>query len=167
MWDKILQSGRRITAIASSDSHRPDTPIGKPATHLAAKVLSQAALLDAIREGHAFLTDGTSGLVVSFEAEATTGKRRTRWSIGDEIRLNAPGRLRFFISTEGTGAGAIVSLISNGQTTRSFPAKTNGQPQVIEIDCRHDSYFRLEVRDGAKAMLALTNPIYVRLNSGK
>lgn len=167
MWDKILQSGRRITAIASSDSHRPDTPIGKPATHVAAKVLSQAALLNAIRDGHAFLTDGTAGLVVSFEAEVTTGKRRARWIVGDEIRLNAPGTLRFFIGTEGTGPGTTVSLISNGQTIRSFPARTNGEPQVIEIDCRHDSYFRLEVRDGTKAMLALTNPIYVRVNPGK
>jgi len=162
MWEKILQSGRRITAVASSDSHRPDTPIGEPATHVAAKVLSQAALLKAIREGHAFLTDGASRFV-GFEAEVTTGKHRSRWSIGDEIRLNAPGTLRFFISTEGTRPDATVSLISNGQTIRSFPAKTNGEPQVVEIDCRHDSYFRLEVRDGKKAMLALTNPIYVKI----
>src|SRR6266536_4120450 len=77
MWDKILQSGRRITAIASSDSHRPDTPIGKPATHVAAKVLSQAALLKAIRQGHAYLTDGVARFVVSFEAELVTGKRRS------------------------------------------------------------------------------------------
>ena len=41
MWDKILQSGRRITAIASSDSHRPDAPVGKPRTHVAANNLSQ------------------------------------------------------------------------------------------------------------------------------
>jgi hypothetical protein len=161
MWDKILQSGRRITAIASSDSHRPDTPIGKPATHVAATVLSQAALLRAIREGHAFLTDGAQR-VVSFEAEVKTGKRRAHWSIGDEIHLDAPARLRFLIRTEGTGPDATVSLISNGQTIRSFPAKTNGEPQVIEMDCQHDSYFRLEVRDGKKAMLALTNPIYVK-----
>ncbi len=162
MWDKILQSGRRITAIASSDSHRPDTPIGKPATHVAAKVLSQAALLKAIRQGHAYLTDGVARFVVSFEAEVVTGKRRSRWIIGDEIRLNSPNTIRFLISTEGSRPDATVSLISNGQMIRSFPAKTS-QPQVIEIECRHNSYFRLEVRDGTKAMLALTNPIYVKI----
>jgi len=162
MWDKILQSGRRITAIASSDSHRADTPIGKPATHVAAKVLSQAALLKAIRQGHAYLTDGVARFVVSFEAEVVTGKRRSRWIVGDEIRLNSPSTIRFLISTEGTRPAATVSLISNGQMIRSFSAKT-GQPQVIEIECRHDSYFRLEVRDGTKAMLALTNPIYVKI----
>jgi hypothetical protein len=164
MWDKILQSGRRITAIASSDSHRPDTPIGKPTTHVAAKVLSQEALLRAIRQGHAYLTDGVAPYVVSFEAEVATGKRRSRWIIGDEIRMNAPDTIRFFVTTETAAPGATVSLISNGQIIRSFPAKTaDGQPNMIEVGCQHDSYFRLEVRDGTKALLALTNPIYVKI----
>lgn len=162
MWDKILQSGRRITAIASTDSHRPDTPIGKPATHVAARVLSEAALLNAIRQGRAYLTDGTPRLAITFEAELPNINRRTRSIIGDEIRLGAPGKIRFFITTEGVPDGAAVSLISNGEVIRSFPAKAHGQPEMVEIDCRKDSYFRIEVRDGRNAMLALTNPIYVR-----
>jgi hypothetical protein len=167
MWDKILQSGRRITAVASSDSHRPDTPIGKPSTHVASKVLSQAALLTAIRAGHAYLSEGAAGGALSFEAELIDGKRRARSIIGDEIHLNGPGKVRFLITTETTPDGAVVSLISNGQVTQSFPARTDGKPQVVEIDCQRDSYFRLEVRDGKNAMLALTNPIYVRLKSVK
>ena len=163
MWDKILQSGRRITAIASSDSHRPDTPIGKPSTHVGATVLTQATLLTAIRQGHVYLTDGASPFLVSLEAELATGKRRARWTIGDQIRLKASGTIRFFIASGKTRPGATVSLISNGEVIRSFPARTDGEPQVFEVECQHDSYFRLEVRDGAKAMIALTNPIYVRI----
>jgi len=165
MWDKILQSGRRITAIASSDSHRPDTPIGKPSSHVAERVLSQRALLNAIRQGHVYLTDGGARSAVSFEAEVANGKRPSRWIVGDEIWLNAPGSLRFFITTRTAAPGATVSLISNGQIIRNFPAKNDGQPQVIELECPHDSYFRLEVRDAAKVMIALTNPIYVRIGS--
>ncbi len=164
MWDKILQSGRRVTAIASSDSHRPDTPIGKPATHVAAKVLSQIALLKAIRQGHAYLTDGAARFVVSFEAEeVATGKRRSRGMMGDEIRLRAPGKIRFFITTEAAPPDATISVISNGQVLRSFSAKTDSQPQVIEIECQRDSYYRLEVRDKTKMMLALTNPIFAKV----
>jgi hypothetical protein len=162
MWDMILQSGRRITAIASTDSHRPDTPIGKPATHVAAKMLSQPALLTAIRDGHAYLSDGASRFAITFEADLGTGRHRARSIIGDEIYLKAPGKIRFFITTEGTAAGAKVSLISNGEVIKNFPARTDGQPQVVEIDCRADSYFRIEVRDGKNTMIALTNPIYVR-----
>ena len=167
MWDKILQSGRHITAIASSDSHRPDTRIGKPATHVAAKVLTQAALLKAIRQGRVYLTSEATRPVVSFEAAVKTGKRSTLWMIGDEIRLTAPGTIRFFVGTGAIPTTATVSLISNGQTIRSFPAKTEGQPEVIELECQHDSYFRIEVRDETKAMLALTNPIYVRIGKSR
>jgi len=54
-------------------------------------------------------------------------------------------------------------LISNGQVIRRLTSGPDARPQVIEIECQHDSYFRLEVRDGTKAMLALTNPIYVKI----
>lgn len=163
MWDKILQSGRHMTAVASSDSHRQDTPIGQPSTHIAATVLSQPALLSAIRQGHVYLTDGVAPLVVSFEAEVATGKSQRRWIAGDEIHLNAPGKIRFLFSIKATRSGATVSLISNGETVRNFPANQTGERQVIEIECERDSYFRIEVRDATKAMLALTNPIYVRI----
>jgi hypothetical protein len=162
MWDKILQTGRRITAIASSDSHRPDTPIGTPSTHVAAKVLSQASLLRAIRQGRVYLTEKAAGPVITFEAELTTGKLRARLNIGDEVHLSAPETIRFLISTEAVPSGAAVSLISNGRVVRSFPARTDRQPEVIEINSQHDSYYRLEIRDQAKTVLALTNPIYVR-----
>jgi hypothetical protein len=167
MWDTILQSGRRITAVASSDSHRPDTPIGKPTIHIAAKTLSQAALLAAIREGHAYLSDGAPRFAMAFEAEVVTGGGHSRSIIGDEIHLNTPGKIRFFISTAATSEGATVSLISNGEVIQSFRARMDGKPQVVELDCRSDSYFRLEVRDGKNAMIGLTNPIYVRLGSAK
>ncbi|MDQ3754872.1 MAG: hypothetical protein M3371_09090, partial [Acidobacteriota bacterium] len=142
---------------------RPANPIGQPTTHVAANDLSQTALLNAIRQGRVYLTSEASRPVVSFEVEATTGKRRLRSAIGDEIRLRAPGTIRFIITTEAAPPGATLSLISNGQVLRSFPAQTDGQPQVIEIECRRDSYYRLEVRDKTKTMFALTNPIYVKI----
>jgi len=167
MWDKILQSGRHITAIASSDSHRPDTPIGQPTTHVAANALSQTTLLAAIRQGRVFLTSEAARPIVSFEAEARTGERRSRGAIGDEIRLRAPGTVRFFITTEAAPPDATVSLISNGQVIHSLPAKSDGQRQVMEIECQRDSYYRLEVRDKTKRVLALTNPIYTKLRAGR
>ncbi len=167
MWDKILQSGRHITAIASSDSHRPDTPIGQPATHIAAKELSQAALLNSIRQGHVYLTNETARPSVGFEAEITTDKRHARWIIGDELRLNAPASLRFFIANEATPPDAIISLISNGKVIRRLTPAPDAQPQVSEIECHQDSYFRLEIRDRTGAVLALTNPIYAKIGKGR
>jgi hypothetical protein len=162
MWDEILQSGKRMTAIASSDSHRSLNPIGQPTTHVAAKTLSQSLLLKAIRQGRVYLTEKAAAPVITFEAELTTGKLRARLNIGDEVHLSAPVTVRFLITTEAVPPEATVSLISNGRVVRSFSAKANNQPEVIEIDCQQDSYFRLEVRDKAKTVLALTNPIYVK-----
>jgi len=167
MWDEILQGGRRITAIASSDSHRQNTPIGQPTTHVAANALSQTAILNAIRQGRVYLTGEPARPVVSFEAEAGTGKRRLRSAIGDEIRLPAPGTVRFFITTEAAPPDATISLISNGQVIRNLPANSDGQPQVIEIECQKDSYYRLEVRDKTKSVLALANPIYTKVGTGR
>ena len=161
MWNNALQSGRRITAIASSDSHRPTNPIGQPTTHVETKELSQSSLLNAIRQGRVYLTSEPKRPVVFFEA--ATSKQRSRLGIGDEMRLDGPATIRFFINAEAAPADAMISLISHGQVVRSLPAGTNGQTQVIEIECRNDSYFRLEVRDKTNAMLALTNPIYIRV----
>jgi hypothetical protein len=160
MWDEILQSGRRMTAIASSDSHRSLNPIGQPTTHVAAKSLSQALLLKAIRQGRVYLTEKAAGPVITFEAGLATGKARL--NIGDEVHLRAPATIRFRISTEAVPPGATVSLISNGRLLRSFSARTDDQPEVVEINSQQDSYFRLEIRDQTKTVLALTNPIYFR-----
>jgi len=165
MWDRVLQDGRRITAIASSDSHRPANPIGQPATRVGTKDLSQTSLLSAIRQGRVYLTSQPKRPVVTFEA--TSGKRRSRLGIGDEMRLSGAATIRFFINAETAPPDATISLISNGQVVRKFPTKTDVQPQMIEIECQQDSYFRLEVRDGTKAVLALTNPIYVKIRAGR
>ncbi len=167
MWDKILQSGRHITAIASSDSHRQVNPIGQPTTHVAANDLSQAALLNAIRQGHVYLTGEAAQPVVRFEAEAVTGKHRPRSISGDELRLSAPTKIRFFIATEAAPPDTTISLISNGNAMRRLTSAPDARPQVFEIECRRDSYFRLEVRDKTGIVIALTNPIYVKVGTGK
>jgi hypothetical protein len=164
MWDRILQSGRHITAIGSSDSHRAANPIGHPTTHVAARVESQRTLLDAIRQGRVYLTSEVARPVLRFEAE-TMGKRPTRWMMGDEFHLSTPATIRFLVSAQTVPPGSTISLVSNGQVLRSLSTTTDGRLQIIEVECRSDSYYRLEVRDGAKAMLALTNPIYVKIES--
>jgi hypothetical protein len=161
MWDEILQSGRRMTAIASSDSHRSLSPIGQPTTHLAANRLLQPLLLKAIAQGRVYLTEKV-GPTVTFEGELATGRRRAHLTIGDEVPLGAPETIRFFITTAAVPPDATVSFISNGQVVSSFSAKADNKPEVIEIKCHQNSYFRLEIRDKTKTVIALTNPIYVR-----
>lgn len=161
MWDKILQTGRHFTAIGSSDSHRSANPVGQPTSHVAARFKSQSALLDAIRAGRVYLTRDVTGPSLNFEAELADQKS-TRRMIGDEIRLRAPAKIRFLVSTDAP-TGATVSLVSNGQMLQSIALDGERVAKVIEVDCRKDSYYRIEIRDEAKKMLALSNPIYAKL----
>jgi hypothetical protein len=159
MWDRVLQSGRQITAIASTDSHRANTPIGQPATNVWASNLSQRSLLNAIRRGNVYLTNEAGRPIVSFEAKT---RNRPRFQMGEPVLLRAGGKIRFFIAAEGIPPDATISLISNGQVLRHFLGKVDSP---VEIECHRDSYFRLEFRDKTKSMLALTNPIYVKVGS--
>jgi hypothetical protein len=166
MWDKILRAGRRITAIASTDSHRQDTPIGQPATHVAARELSQATLLNAIRQGHVYLTDKATRPSITFTAEPAKSQHPTRAIIGDELHLAVPGPVRLLVTVDDAPPDATISLVSDGRVIRTFPSALGSQPQAVEIECARAAYFRLEVRAKTGAMIALTNPIYVRVRAG-
>ena len=165
MWDEALQRGLRLTAVASSDSHRPQNPVGRPTTHVGAGVLSQAALLAAIRRGRAYLTAEPGRPLVRFEAWARGGGQAARSLPGDEIRLGAPGTLLLFVTVRDAPPDSSVLLISNGRAIRNAPAGPDGELRKFEVECERDGYYRLEVRDRTGAMLALTNPIYVKVRA--
>ncbi|HEV2861389.1 MAG TPA: CehA/McbA family metallohydrolase [Pyrinomonadaceae bacterium] len=166
LWDGLLQRGLRPTAVASSDSHRAQNPIGRPTTHAAASELSQVALLRGIRGGRVYLTRGADGPAFDFEAAAgevgPRGLSGPRHTFGEELRLRSPGTLVFFIRALGAPPRSVISLVSGGRVVRTFKAQSQ-LTEVFEVECERDAYYRLEVRDPAGAMLAMTNPIYVKV----
>ncbi|HEX8339222.1 MAG TPA: CehA/McbA family metallohydrolase [Pyrinomonadaceae bacterium] len=173
LWDGLLRRGLRPTAVASSDSHRPQNPIGRPTTHVAAEELTQAALLGGVRRGRVYLTREPHNFKVDFEAAAgelgSPGAVGARVGVGGEIRLAAPGALVFYIGVAPHGMRPLayvrrppkVSLVSDGRAVRTWSA--DGLKEVFEVECERDGYYRLEVRDEAGRMLALTNPVYVKV----
>jgi hypothetical protein len=167
LWDGLLQRGLRLTAVAGSDSHRAQNPIGRPTTHVSAGALSQAALLEGIRRGRVYLSRAARGLALDFEAAAgeigSRGALGARSGPGEEIHLRAPGPVVFYVKVGGE-AGA-VSLVSGGRVVRTLPGRRDGLTEVFEVECERDGYYRLEVRDHAGVMLAMTNPVYVRVGA--
>jgi hypothetical protein len=160
LWDKLLQKGRRVTAIASSDSHRPANPIGQAATHAdITGGLSVTAILKSIRAGRIYLTNTATGPTITFTSRRVLDGRT--YMIGDTLRIGKSQRIRFRLAAADVPASATVSLISQGSVIRSFLADANAQ--VVEVDSAQDGYFRMEVRDQNGKMLALTNPIYVEI----
>lgn len=159
-WDSLLQKGRRITAVASSDSHRPANPIGQAATHVAiAGSLSVTSILESIRGGHVYLTGAATVPSIDFEAE--TPENHATYSIGEAIPLGKSRLVRFKLAVGEIFGSRIISLISKGQVMRNITGDADGRPQFVELYVPRDTYFRMEVRDQNGKMLALTNPIYV------
>lgn len=165
LWDGLLRRGLRPTAVASSDSHRAQNPVGRPTTHVAAGELTQAALLRAVRRGRVYLTREPHGLTVDFEAAAGgIGSRSAlgaRSGPGEEVRLRAPGPVVFYVRV--SGERGAVSLVSDGRVVRTLTGLRQGLADVFEAECERDGYYRLEVRDREGKMLALTNPVYVKV----
>jgi len=137
-----------------------------------------AALLNGVRRGRVYLTREPHGLTVDFEATAGTlgskGAVGARTGVGGEMRLAAPGTLVFYVrvafapfATEASipfaPRSASVSLVSDGRVVRTWSA--DQLTEVFEVECERDGYYRLEVRDKAGAMLAMTNPIYVKVGA--
>jgi len=159
-WDRLLQKGRRITAIASSDSHRVENPLGQSTTHLAITGnLSEQAVLRSIRTGHAYLTESPASLITFVGQQADHNRR---YLAGDVMKLRRPSRLRFNIDLTGLDQAANIFLISDGRTVNSFQSVFR-RTINLDADADHSTYFRLEVRDRSGNMLALTNPIYVEM----
>jgi hypothetical protein len=167
LWDRLLQKGHRITAVASSDSHRPTSHIGEPTTHVFVKGgLTQQTILNAISAGRAYLTREPQRRLVRFDVRRS-GDSSTQ-TIGDRLLLREPHRVRLTIAAAELPQQATISVISQGQVIRTFSSKASDAFEYVDVDCREDCYFRLEIRDKTGAMLALTNPIYVEIkNRGK
>ena len=107
---------------------------------------------------------------VEMDDEAAAGEIGSRSSLGarsgmgEEIRLRAPGPLVFYVNVGGSPGGT-VTLVSDGRVMRTLEHIARGTTEVFEVECERDGYYRLEVRDRDGKMLALTNPIYVKVGA--
>src|ERR1700730_4707071 len=75
LWQEQMNNGFRLTGIGGSDNHDADLPsdarsaVGRPTTVVYSPVLSEHAILDAIRAGRVFIdAEGTRDRVVELEA---------------------------------------------------------------------------------------------------
>lgn len=154
-WDELLQKGSRITAIGSSDTHRPiDSMIGFPTNHIGAKRLTQTDLFAAIKSGRVFISAQPK-----FDLNFTSAKK----SIGEEITDEIGGEIRFQVLANNFPDGTKLLLISGGKTGQEI--LTNGENFSREFAVRFEKsgYARLEVRGADGKMLALTNPIFINI----
>lgn len=159
LWDALLRSGRRVTAIGESDWHRGDAPIGRPALRVRAAELSTRAILAGVAAGRAVVM-ASSALPPPV---LTVGAGEWRASVGAEARV-APGEL-VAVHVELPApvyVGGRVELVWNGETVATAVVPDS---QTVRFD-RYPmapGYLRVHVIGSGGEPLAITNPVFVAI----
>ena len=168
-WEAQLDKGFRLTAVGGSDNHNAkqwneshgSVGVGTPSTVVHAANLSQSALLDGLRAGHAYVdVFGSKDRHLEFTANGNGFDAE----MGDEVTIAQNGKADFSVkvahvdggSVEVVIDGKVASVIDQSKITAaaqtfSFPWTSDGQ--------RH--WLRANVRGVDGKLVLIGNPIYV------
>ncbi len=167
-WEARLNEGHRITAIGGSDNHKPDgdpaapPAVGSPTTVVWAEVLSERAILDAIRAGRVFVdVEGVPGRLLEFTARCGAETAM----MGEALAAPAGSEVRFLIRLENF-SGALVDVILDGRHGAALRGvKVYGETAELRFTLPGDGlrhWIRIDARspDGERTLL-IGNPIYL------
>jgi hypothetical protein len=167
LWQEQLNKGFRLTGLGGSDNHDADLPpdtrsaVGRPTTVIYSPLLSEHAILDAIRAGHVFIdTEGTKDRVVEFEAKTDSYAA----SMGDSIKAPPGQRVDFTVRMIAL-QGAYPEIIQDGQSTTLIDKSAFSKPDenrsfsYASDGKRH--WFRVNARSINGSLLIVGNPIYL------
>lgn len=166
-WEQQLAKGLRPTGVGGGDEHRAGEQlalhdgVGLPTTVVYARELSQPAILEGIKAGHAFVQvtgpEGTPLYLTSGDA-----------MMGDQIIAEAGKRVGFKLATQAV-AGAKLRLLVDGVAVDRLPEP---KADATGLNCEYEwpsdgkrHWVRAELVDTKGELITLTNPIYV--NWGK
>lgn len=153
-WDALLARGGRLTGIGAVDAHglrmAPYRMLFQTVrTHLLMPELSKAAILEALRAGHAYFALELSGDAAGFVFRAEAGGA-TAGIMGDAVALRSGLTLLIF-----TPATAQVRLFKDGAPVEERRAQTWRYPVAAP------GVYRVEAELHGRFWIA-SNPIYVR-----
>lgn len=168
-WEARLNEGHRITAIGGSDNHDPTLDLSKalslgvPTTVVRSMVLSQDAILQAIRAGHVFVdVKGSRDRILEVTAKAGGVEAQ----MGDGLAAPAGAAVEILVRVAHVPGGRLSLAgpaaprvsgelgLAGAEATRTLTLSGDGSRQWLRVD----------VRDADGRLVLLGNPIY--LNSG-
>jgi hypothetical protein len=158
-WDRLLRQGRRLTAVGSSDWHRPPAPLGRGSVRVRAPELSSAAILRAVREGHVVVMGDVRTAPPMLTARAGSATA----AIGGMLRLRSGQAVEVEVAAPAF-AGGRVELIRDGEPAGDAPL-TSGAPSRFRFDAAASGYVRAQVRAADGSVAALTNPVYLSVEN--
>lgn len=150
LWDEHLSQGKTVRAVGGSDAHMPQG-VGCVWTAVYAKRCTRHAILDELKQGHGYVSDGPA---LDF--------RSGRAQMGDAIRPRGRSA-RVSIHVADIGGLREIRLISNGSVVerRLCQGATRVRETWTHAVKRRPTYLRLEV-ESMDSRRAFSNLIYIR-----
>ncbi len=159
-WHGRLNEGHRITAIGGSDDHAARSGlgrVGRPTTVVWARELSEAALLDGLRSGRAYIrTRGAEGPVVDLSA-SWSGQRA---AMGEVLAVGGAAVVALRIDTA-RAAGQTAELVRNGELVASVLVASSPASVTHSLALQPGDWVNFRLRD-ATGITAISNPVYIR-----
>jgi hypothetical protein len=166
-WEARLNAGLRITAIGGSDNHDASlsesipSSVGYPTTVVHAPELSQAAILAAIRAGHAFIdVQGTRDRLLSMTAQAQGRSAE----MGDALAAPAGTRVQVTVRVRHAEGGRLVLSGDDAKLFRLADADLASADERRTLGFTSDGdrhWLRFDVRGPDGKPWLIGNPIYL------
>ncbi|MBG0771592.1 MAG: CehA/McbA family metallohydrolase, partial [Anaerolineaceae bacterium] len=156
LWQRMLASGRRVTACGGSDYHNDlsNRMIGKPTTGVYADSANPADILEGLRRGHCYVKASPKG--PDIQLRASDG------FMGDSVTWKKS--IQLTIDIERLAAGDQVWMISKDQRVSLFTSSGRGNFHG-EVSIEQPGFYRIEiVRENQESHqsepVLISNPIY-------
>jgi hypothetical protein len=164
LWTACLNAGHRLTALGGSDAfHHPPGQsyrgtaerLAQPSTYVYARELSVQAILDGVRAGRAYVTQGPQ---LTFEGSA--GGRVL--AIGDQAEAGE-GAITIRATATGLAPDYVLHLVRCGQAVATVAAGVAEAALTYTApgEDAAGTWYRLDVLSGKGQFVATTNPIYI------
>jgi predicted metal-dependent phosphoesterase TrpH len=159
IWHRMLRRGRRVAAVAGSDSHGAHQRVGLPHTVVHAEELSTPALIDGLRRGRSYIAESSA---VTVELTATCNG--TTADIGDILATTPSVPVAASAAVSGAPGTSLALVTAAGRVARA-PIDDSGIGRLTWTTTGDRAGFaRVEVRRPSRgrlpAMVALTNPVW-------
>jgi hypothetical protein len=157
-WERRLNAGRRFVAVGGSDCHNireaNGAKLAQPTTYIYCKGAPSAAkLLDGLRAGHTFVTNGPTGPQLYLSSGDAM--------MGDAVPRPEAGNLPLSLRVVGGADAELEIHTSSGHAARRVVIDADAS-FALDVDVSATPYVRAQLRDPQSgALLAVSNPIYL------
>ncbi len=145
-WTEMLCNGRHLPAVGGSDFHKPlgFSKLGNPVTGVYAESPDPEDILDAVKNGKAFISRGVNSIRLNLKYKNA--------SMGDTVKYNPS----VFLTAE-SNAKSVILVTNKGEKRIKM---TNGK---AEIELPKVTFAYIKAVNGfgrLKTIAAISNPIY-------